>query len=45
MAVPNEKRQSIVLRHLLQKGRKREKRREVEAGHGHMEKGGKGRQR
>ena len=43
----NEKRQSMVLRHLLSWGRGREslgerESREIEAGHGHVERRGKG---
>jgi hypothetical protein len=41
---PDEKRQFMVLRNLLKKGREREKSRKVEAGHGHVEKREKGRQ-
>jgi hypothetical protein len=42
---PNEKRQSMDVRCLLYKGREREKSRKVEAGHGHVERREKGRQR
>ena len=44
-AGPGEKRQSMVLRLLLYKGREREKSREVEAVHGHLERRGKGMRR
>jgi hypothetical protein len=40
----DEKRQSMVLRHLLNKGREREKCRVLEGDYGHVERGEKGRQ-
>jgi hypothetical protein len=42
---PDEKKQSMVLRHLLLKGREREKCKEVEGSHGHVERQRKGRRR